>query len=386
MRADTQDLNQWIELDQKAYKKNIEFFRGLCGEDRELSAVVKANAYGHGLDQVVRIAVEAGVDSFSVHSIDEAVSLREAGIEKDILVMGYTPRSRLGTAVDLDLRLVVYDLPTVEALSRISNQRGKRIRVHVKAETGTHRQGVEGAELEALFSALGMAPGCVVEGIYTHFANIEDTTRHDYARMQMDAFAEVVELARVKGLSVPKIHSACSAAALLFPETYGTMIRLGISQYGLWPSRQTYLSYRLLNPESPNNVLSPVLTWKCRVSQIKSVPAGRFVGYGGTFLTTRDSLLAVLPVGYSDGYDRALSNLGYVLIKGRRAQIRGRICMNLTLVDVTDIPGVAPEDEVVLIGTQDGSTLLADDLADMTGTINYEIVSRISPSFPRFVV
>ncbi len=253
-------------------------------------------------------------------------------------------------------------------------------------ETGTARQGLEGARLRQLLDELPMLQGCLAEGIYTHFANIEDTTRHDYARDQMRAFREVVDGARRRGLRFPVVHSACSAAALLFPETYGDMVRIGISQYGLWPSKQTYLSYRLAHPDQPDDGPRPVLSWRCRISQIKDVPADRYVGYGCTYLTTRPTRLAVLPVGYSDGYDRGLSNVGYVLINGRRAQIRGRICMNLTMVDVTDIPDVQVEDEVVLLGPQNGAALGADDVAELAGSINYEVVAQIRPGIPRFVV
>lgn len=382
----TCDMNQWIELSREAYVHNLAFFRRLLGPDRELCVVVKANAYGHGMVEIAGMARGGLVDSFAVHSLEEAAVLRRMGVKEEILVMGYTPRSRLAEILELDLRTVVYDAATLEELDRLAVASGRKAKVHVKVEAGTYRQGVEGPELERVLAGLKRATACEAEGVYTHFANIEDTTRHDFARAQMEAFDSALKLAESMGVRFGKIHSACSAAALLFPETYGSMVRLGISQYGLWPSRQTYLSYRLLHPEEKGNGLQPVLTWKCRISQIKEVPAGRYVGYGCTYLTTRPSRLAVLPVGYSDGYDRALSNVGYVLVKGRRAQIRGRVCMNLIMVDVTDIPGVAPQDEVVLLGGQDGACVSVDDVAELVGTINYEVVSRILPTIPRLVV
>ncbi len=383
---DTEQLNQWVELSRSAYFGNIRFFRRLVG-GVELCAVVKANAYGHGVDEIVSLARQAGVDSFAVHSLEEARHLRQdLGVREDILLLGYTPQSLLPEAVALDLGIVVFDRRTLETLDGLGRRMGRPARVHVKVETGTHRLGVEGQELDALLSALSASEGCVPEGIYTHFANIEDTTRHDYARAQMDAFESAVARARGLGLTFRKIHSACSAAAMLFPRTYGTMVRVGIGQYGLWPSKQTYLSYLLAHGPETANGLSPVLTWKCRISQVKTVPAGRRVGYGGTYLTTRPTTLAVLPVGYSDGYDRALSNVGYVLVRGRRAPIRGRVCMNLTMVDVTDIPGVRPEEEVVLLGRQGDDEVSADHIAELVGTINYEIVSRIRRDIPRIVV
>lgn len=382
----TSGHNQWIEIDRAAYGANIALFRSLIGDERELCAVVKANAYGHGAGPISRLAREFGVDSFAVHSLEEAAELRELGVTERILLLGYTPRSRLAEAVALDLRVVVYDIETARELDRLGRERGRPVRVHVKVETGTNRQGLGGARLHQLLDELSGLEGCFAEGMYTHFANIEDTTRHDYAKGQIEVFREIVADARRRGLVLPFIHSACSAAALLFPETYGDLVRLGISQYGLWPSKQTYLSYRLAHPDEPDEGPQQVIRWKCRVSQVKDIDADQFVGYGCSFLTTRPTRLAVLPVGYSDGYPRGLSNVGYVLINGRRAPIRGRICMNLTMVDVTDIPDVRAEDEVVLIGEQKGAALTVDDLAELAGTINYEVVARLRPGIPRFIV
>jgi len=382
---DRSSWNQWIELDRSAYEGNIWFFRRLLG-DREISAVVKANAYGHGVEPIVSMALDAGVNSFAVHSLDEAAVLRSWGVSRDILILGYTPKSRLGEVVALGLGQVVYDRDSLAELNRQAAHQQRRARVHVKVETGTYRQGLEGAELHAFLGALADCSHCVPEGIYTHFANIEDTTRHDYALSQMTLFEDALETARSLGLSFSKVHSACSAASLLFSRTYGSMVRLGISQYGLWPSKETLLSFLMEHGREEADGLHPVLTWKCRVSQVKTVAAGRRVGYGGTYLTTRETKIAVLPVGYSDGYDRHLSNRGHVLIQGRRAPVRGRICMNLFMVDVTDIPGVQPEEEVVLLGGQGNDAVTADELAEMVGSINYEVVARIRPGIPRVVV
>ena len=189
-----------------------------------------------------------------------------------------------------------------------------------------------------------------------------------------------------RGFTKIKMHAACSAAILLFPETYFDMVRLGISQYGLWPSRETFVSYKIKHAQNGKDVLKPVMTWKTRVGQIKSVPTNQCIGYGCTYQTTRNTKIAVLPIGYADGYDRKLSNQGYVLIRGRRAPIRGRVCMNIFMVDITDIPGVKLEDEVVLMGRQGNEMITANYLAGLAGTINYEWVSRINPKLPRIIV
>ncbi len=381
---DTENLNQWIEIDAEAYLHNLRFFRNLVGT-RELCAVIKANAYGHGIDEISRLARDSGmVDSFGVHTLDEAHRL--SGLGMDVLIMGYTPAARLKEVVEHGFRQVVYDEETLKTLDRIGLETGRKARVHLKVETGTNRQGTTGAELRKLLEILRDGGGVAGEGIYTHFANIEDTTRHDYARRQMEEFESVVEETRSMGLNFPLVHSACSAAVLLFPGTWGNMVRLGISQYGLWPSRETLLSYQLEHRVNTAGILKPVLSWKCRISQIKNVTAGSRIGYGCTYLTTRPTKLAVLPVGYWDGYDRALSHVGYVLVNGRRAQVRGRVCMNLVMVDVTDIENVKKEDEVVLLGCQGDDVIAADDLAAMIGTINYEVTARLRREIPRIVV
>ena len=386
----TGHLSSWIELSRSAHHSNLAFLRRCVGDDVELSAVVKSNAYGHGLELMASSAVEAGADSFCVHALDEALILRRAGFSQDILVMGHVPLARLGEAVEQDLRLVLYNPETLDRLAEETSSQGRSVRVHLKVETGTHRQGVEGAALDGLLVQLKGLPRVQLEGVYTHFANIEDTTDHQYARRQMARFRAALETVERAGFAPTKRHAACSAATVLFPETHFDLVRVGISQYGFWSSKETLLSHEHSASEGSarrtTGSLTPVLSWKTRVSQVKSVEAGAAVGYGCTFVTTRPSRIAILPIGYSDGYDRGLSSSAHVLIRGRRAQVCGRVCMNLTMVDVTDIPGVQLEDEVVLIGRQGDAEISADHLAGLTGTIHYEVVTRLGPHLPRLMV
>ena len=382
----TESANSWIEISRSAYGKNLELFRRLIGPKVELSAVVKANAYGHGILNIAELAIANGADSFCVHALDEALQLRSAGFDQDILVMGHVPLGRLAEAVNADLRLVLYNLASAERLAELAHSVSRPIRVHLKLETGTYRQGVEKEDLDAFLERIDRHPRLDLEGAYTHFADIEDTTSHEYARSQLGRFERMVERLQ-QATSKPLLrHTACSAASLLFPQTCFEMIRLGIGQYGLWPSKETFLSYRLEHPDEDPQPLHPVLSWKARVSQVKEVPAGCSIGYRRTYQTTRRSRLAILPIGYSDAYDRRLSNQAHVLIRGRRAPVRGRICMNLTMVDVTDIPGVELEDEAVLIGRQGEEVIHASHLADLSGTIAYEVVARLSSALPRFLV
>jgi alanine racemase len=375
----------WVEIDAQALRHNVREFRRRIGEGVALAAVVKSNAYGHGALEVARIVTDEAVPWLCVNGLDEAIALRGAGFDGPMLVMGSIPLDRADEAVEHRLRVVVYSPETVDALAEAAGRLGSTVRVHLKVETGTHRQGAEKAAVPDLLERIRATGALRLEGVYTHYANIEDTTDHAFARGQIAAFESVCDLVeRELGSRIPIRHSACSAATLLFTETHGDLARVGISLYGLWPSRETFVSCRDRGQPTPD--LRPVLTWKTRIAQVKDVGEGSFIGYGCTFRTTRPSLIAVLPVGYHEGYDRRLSGVGHVLVGGRRAPVCGRVCMNMTMVDVTDVPEVSARDEVVLLGTQGEERISAEQIASWCATIPYEIVSRIHPSLPRVVV
>lgn len=374
----------WIENKASALAHNIRLFRQQLGEKTKLLVPVKANAYGHGIGSVAPLLAQAGVDWFGVHSLDEACLLRDTGVNQPILILGYVPFEGLDAVVQHGFRLVISSWETADALARVASAHNKVVPVHIKVETGTYRQGVEGRELQILARYVTDSPHLHLEGCETHFANIEDTTDHRYAMKQLERFQQEMDNLSRCGIRPQLRHTASSAATMLFQSTHFDMVRVGIAAYGLWPSKETYVS--LLQEGRSSFPLQPVLSWKTVVAQIKNVPAGSYIGYGCTFRTTRDIRLAILPIGYYDGYDRGLSNLGYVLIRGKRAPIRGRICMNLTMVDVTDIPYVQQEDEVVLIGSQGDETISVDQLSSMIGTIHYEFVARLPHHIPRYLV
>jgi alanine racemase len=377
-------LLNWVEIDAGAIQANLREFRRRLGPDVRLGAVVKANAYGHGMLEVARIAAEARADWLCVNNVEEAVRLREAGHATRIIVMGYVPLDSVEAVVRHDLRPVVYNMETLDRLERHAEAADRRVPVHLKLETGTHRQGVPEDDIDSFVERIRRSPRLELEGLSTHFANIEDTTDHGYAEQQMARFARVVERLSAGGIDVPVQHTACSAAALLFTRTQLNLARIGISLYGIWPSKETYVS--CLDRGKPALELLPALSWKTRIVQLKQVPEGSYIGYGCSYRTTRQSCIAVLPVGYHEGYDRGLTGVAHVLVGGRRAPLRGRVCMNMCMVDVTDIPGVGLEDEVVLIGRQGDERLRAEQLAEWCGTIPYEILSRIHPGMPRLVV
>ena len=376
-------LLQWVEIDSSALIHNIHQFRRLIGEKRKFLAMVKANAYGHGILEVSRIAVDAGVDWLGVHSLDEGILLRKQGLTCPILIVGYVPLDGLKEAVAHDLRLTVYNFETLDKLPAICRQLQKKAFLHVKVETGTYRQGIREEDVLSFMKKAKESPDLVLEGISSHFANIEDTTDHAYAQSQLQNFMKILKELERNKVEIPLKHMSCSASAILFPDTYFDMVRAGIGMYGLWPSKETFLSCRLQKREPL--LLKPVLSWKTRVAQVKKVPKGSFIGYGCTYRVSRETTLVVLPMGYYDGYDRRLTNSSYVLIKGKRAPLRGRIAMDFIMVDVTDIPELNLEDEVVLLGKDGDDSITADDLASLLGTINYEIVTRINPLIPRIL-
>ena len=373
-----------IEVSRSALVHNIREFRRIIGPQRLFLGVVKANAYGHGLLETGRIAVAEGVDWLGVNSVEEGAALREAGIDAPVLVLGYTPLGSLEEAVALDLRLTVYNRESIKSLAALAARSRKTVRLHVKVETGTWRQGVVPKDLAGFIRDIRKHQGLVIEGLSSHFANIEDTTKHDYPRLQLDCYRTACRELEAGGLRVPIKHMSCTASTILFQEPDFNLARVGIGLYGLWPSKETYLSSALEKKEPPD--LKSVLSWKARIAQIKKVPAGAFIGYGCTYRTTRPTVLAVIPVGYSDGYDRRLSNAAHVLVKGRRAPVRGRVAMDFFMADVTDIPGVKLEDEATLLGADGRERIAAEDLAALAGTIGYEILARINPLIPRVVV
>jgi alanine racemase len=258
------------------------------------------------------------------------------------------------------------------------------IPVHLKVDTGTHRQGVTADEAVQLAGEAARR-GLAVAGIATHFANIEDTTDHSYARGQLERFRAAVAAVQEAVGPVSHIHAACSAAALLFREADFSMVRVGISLYGHWPSKETYLSWLLAHGRDGVK-LEPALAWRVLVGQVKDVPRGSPIGYGLTYRPTRDSRIAVLPVGYAEGYPRSLSNRASVLLRGSRAPLVGRVCMNIVMADVTDVHGVQEGDVATLIGHDGGERVSVEELAELAGTINYEILARLSPELPRLMV
>ncbi|KKQ71617.1 MAG: alanine racemase, alanine racemase [Candidatus Peregrinibacteria bacterium GW2011_GWC2_39_14] len=380
-----------VEISKKALEHNIAAFKSLIGKNVTLCFCVKANAYGHGLAQVGKIISEYKDGGSSiwlgVNAAFEAETLRNAGIKNPIYILGYVPLDQIEAAVKMDVRFVVYNKETVDAAAKAAKKFGKKARLHLKIETGNNRQGVMPEDAVKFAKYIIANKNLELEGISTHFANIEDTTEHEFASFQLENFKKTIAKIEAIGIKIKYKHCANTAATILFPKTHMTMVRVGIGLYGMWPSKETYVS--ALQKGRGKIKLEPILTWKTKIAQIKIIPEGSYIGYGCTYKTTAKTKIAIIPVGYYDGYDRRLSNNSYVLIHGKRAPICGRVCMNIIMVDVTDIRDVKLEDEVVLLGTQKGSakghaeTISAEQMAGWFNTINYEVVARINERIPR---
>jgi len=376
-------VSQEITIDAAALRHNLGVLRGVLSPGTQLAAVIKANAYGHGLAEVASV-VAGEVEWLAVHSPRELRQVRELGHETPVLVMGFATPGELGL-MDGRSHLLVSAEETLRWLGELRRRGGPNVPVHLKVETGTNRQGVRIREIAAMGRAAS-EEGLDIVGMAMHFANIEDTLEPTFARQQLETFHRALEAAEQALGGRPRwVHAACSAAALLFREADFDLARVGISMYGHWPSRETQLAWQLEHGRKALE-LNPVLSWRTVVGQLKTVPAGETVGYGRTWTALRPTRLAILPTGYADGYPRALGNRARVLVRGVPAPVVGRVCMNITMVDVTDVPGAELGDAVTLIGTDGGVAVTAEELASHCGTINYEILARLSPSIPRRLV
>jgi alanine racemase len=370
----------WVEVSRSALRSNAQAIVAHV-KPANVMAVVKSNAYGHGLVEVAK-TVLPDVQWFGVDAVEEGIALRKAEIKKPVLILGYTRLERLQDCAKHGLSFVAYNVETLKKLKRLGGKPGA-FKIHIPIETGTTRQGLAGDELEA-FVKLAMSIPCVtIEGVQTHFANIEDTTDPSYAMGQLKKYQSALRDLKRLGVEPPVTHTAASAAAIVYPETRFNLVRLGIALYGHWPSKETQIAAKM---RTHGVTLKPTLTWKTIVAQVKDVKRGTPVSYGLTERVSRDSVVAVLPVGYWDGVDRGFSSVGNALVRGHRCKVLGRVCMNMMMVDVTDVPGVKPEDEVVLIGTQGSETITAEEAAAKVGTIQYELLTRINPVIERRLV
>lgn len=374
----------WVEISSAALAGNIENLRSVLAPGVEFCAVVKSNAYGHGLRETARLALRSGVKVFAVDNIDEALAVRVLDPACTIFILGTTLPGRFSEIVSGRMVQTVYDAETVTGLAEAARALGTHAFVNLKIETGLHRQGMDAREIESVREALKKAGDrVVVTGIGSHFASSEDVDHPEPTFAQMTEFETAVVRLAEHGIQPQYAHMACSAAALTKPDSQYNLVRFGIAFYGLWPSAGVRRAVTLGRQRVD---LAPVLSWKTTIAQVKSVAPGAQIGYGGHFVVNRPMRIAVLPVGYYDGYDRRLSNRGEVIVRGTRCNVLGNVCMNMIMVDVSTVPAARAGDTVTLLGRDGMHAVTADDIAERIGTINYEVVTRINPLLPRLVV
>ncbi|MDD4320795.1 MAG: alanine racemase [Acidaminococcaceae bacterium] len=361
--------NVWAEVDLSAIAHNIKETKKILQPDTKLCAVVKANAYGHGAIPVAETVVEAGADFLAVAMTQEALELRLAGIKIPVLILGSLTPGHEETVVEYSISQAVYDLKSAELLSAAAVKMEKIAKIHLAIETGMNRIGCKVSEVGDLALAITNLPNVELEGAFSHFAKA-DAADKAYTQQQYDVFLEAMKDIEDKGISIPLKHIANSAAITEEPSMHMNMVRQGITLYGLWPSSEVKQKVQY----------KPVMTLKAKIVFIKEIPMGEKVGYGCTYETQRTTKIATLPLGYADGISRKLSNKGYVSIRGFLAPIVGTVCMDQMMVDVTDVPDVEEDDEVIIFG---GNEISLDTVAQWMETINYEVACLLSPRVPR---
>jgi alanine racemase len=365
------------EIDLQAFRHNFQNLRNHISPQVLTMAVVKADAYGHGALPCASVAVECGADYLGVGVIDEGIELRKSGLDAPILILGSIFPNEAEDLVRHDLATIVCTLPLAKTLAKEAGKQNKTASVHIKVDTGMNRLGILPDNLPVLLNQIRILPNLKIEGVSTHFSSADDEVL-SITQAQLKKFEAA--LACFKKDDMPLIHCSNTSALFKFPKSHFDMIRPGLILYGALPSPslQTVLSEKTnLSP------FQPVMQWKSQIILVKSIAKGQSVSYSGSFTTQRDSLIATLPIGYADGLHRSLSNKIDVLIRGKRAPQVGNICMDMTLIDVTEVQDVAEGDEVVLFGRQDGQTITVDEMATKGGTIPYEILCNVGKRVPR---
>ncbi|MBU2062043.1 MAG: alanine racemase [Bacteroidetes bacterium] len=379
--------NSSIELNQTAYQNNIDFLRKSFGKKVQFSSVVKGNAYGHGIKEFVTMAYDCGVSHFSVFDVEEAKLIKEALADKaTIMVMGLVQEIDMEWVIANNVEFFVFDKVRLNQAVKAAKKLKIVAKIHIEAETGMNRTGFEKRELSAVITTFKKEKEHLyLKGLCTHYAGAESIANYYRVEKQIKKFEEIYQYLCDNDLKPEIKHSACSAASIMFPETRMDLVRIGIMQYGLWSSPEVFVNY-LSTKKNKTDPLKRVITWKSNVMSVKKVSIGDFIGYGTSFLAERNMKIAVVPIGYSHGYSRSLSNQGRVLINGQRCIVVGSVNMNMMTVDVTDVAAVKKDDEVVLIGSQEELTVSVASFSDFSNQLNYELLTRIAKTIPRKII
>lgn len=363
----------WAEINLDNLKKNYEEVRRIIG-DRKLLAVVKSNAYGHGAVEISKELEEIGADYLAVRNLEEGIELRSKGIGKPVLIMGYVFPKQVNYVVQFSLTPTILSLDFANELNSFLESYREKIKVHIKIDTGMGRLGIPYKESVDFIKEVKKLKNIEIEGLYSHFSTADEEDK-DFTREQFNRFMYVVHELEKEGIHIPLKHIGNSATVIDLPQFALDGVRVGIMLYGLKPSRFV----REIN-------LHPVMSIRGKIVFLKWIEKGESISYGRKFYTKRKSLIATIPMGYSDGYSRALTNIGEVIVKGKRVKVVGRVCMGKFMIDVTDVKDVSVGDEVTIIGRDGDEEITATEIAEKLDTINYEIVSRISRSVPRVYI
>jgi len=372
----------YAEINLKAFKHNLQNLKTVLGSETDIMAVIKADAYGHGALPCAKAAIESGVGYLGAGVIEEGLELRENGIKDPILILGGIFLDEVADLVHHNLSTILYTPQLAEALSKEGKKQGKTVNIHIKVDTGMNRLGVLPENLLTLTEKICSLPNLKIEALSTHFSSADDENLA-ITKYQIELFQNALVKLKKIGITPPLTHLANTSALFRFPESHSTMVRPGIVLYGALPSPILNPVVQKICQKENLNFFEPVMQWKSRIILLKSVQKGQALSYSRKYFTNKDSHIATLPIGYADGLPRRLSNNMEVLVKGKRVPQVGTICMDMSLIDVSEIPDVQMGDEVVIFGKQGGEVIQVEELAQRANTIPYEILCNVGKRVPR---
>ncbi len=375
-----------IELDSQYFAENISFIRSLLSDVVTISAVIKANAYGHGIKEFVQLAEANGIHHFSVYGMEETLAFHGSASPKStLMVMGFIDPENVAWLIEHAYEFFVYDLIQLENVIDVAKRLDAKAKIHLELETGMNRTGLDQAYFEQVIEILNANTShLLLAGVCTHLAGAESFDNFDRINRQIENFKTYVAHFASQGVVFESQHAACSAGLIRFPEVHFDMVRVGILLYGFWPNKETMIDFLSKSPLQ-KDPLTSILSWKSKIMTVKNVPAGAYIGYGTSYLANTPTTIGVVPVGYGYGYSRMLSNQGRVLVHGKRVPVIGTVNMNMMMVDITDVAGVKNGDEVVLIGFQKENRITVSSFSEMSSQMNYELLARLPHNIPRII-
>jgi alanine racemase len=378
----------YIELSRSAVHHNIDFLRQHLAGDVRITCVVKGNAYGHGIEKIVPLLEEAGINHFAVYNADEALRVKKAkSPESDIMIMGMIPDEALEWALANDIELYIFEADRLKQLLEISKETNEPARIHLHLETGMNRMGLEKEQFDDWSRQLTQnREHFHLSGVCTHLAGAEHIANHVRIESQFEEYQKILTKLKAQDLSPDYRHVVSSAGAMRYPNMRLDMIRIGIMQYGFWSSTETFIYYVRENQEDRVDPLENVISWKSSVMNVKDVESGEFIGYGNSYMARQDMKVAGVPVGYATGYARSLSNTGRILINGHRVDVVGTVNMNMLIADISDVPETEKGDEVVLIGKQGKQSISVAPFGEVSDNMDYERLTKLSSRIPRIIV